>query len=271
MKYKRKSAWAVVLTLVLTLLLMGCAATLGAENRSDSSVTSENNALRISLAQNTNVSSSDVAAPFQSISGELLKTCSFPVALPTCFPSPSEGNEWIISPEVNPENFSIEIDQQSVGYTGQTHSLADWYGIMSGNIGKPAEQLLKKQFESGNIKVKKISLPDGIKGKEYIDDSNVIGGTAITWDAGQWSFFVNAYPEGSDFSTMNYANQIINTIKDSGQDLPGSQGRFYFIYNGNMPMTKIYWEVESGIWYELDMREPNDTIKILQSMRIVNS
>jgi len=217
---------------------------------------------------NTTGNSGNIAEPFQSIADELLQTCDFPVVLPTYFPSPREGNEWYLSPNTKNGALSIEIDQQPLGYTGQAHSLADWYGVIAGNVGEPSKQPLEKQFTSGNcnIAVNDISLPTGVKGMEYIDNPNAVGGTAITWEADQWSFFVTAYPDG-DFSTTNYANQIINTIKDSGQALPGSNGRFYFIYNGNMPMTEVCWEVEPSIWYEIDSREPNDVIRILQSMK----
>jgi len=253
-KYKKKSACAVALTLVLALLLTGCAAALGAANGSTGAP-----------ASNTQAENAQIAAPFESVAAELLKTCKFPVFLPTYFPSPGEGNEWSLTPEVKEGTFSIEINRQPSGYTGQARSLADWYGVLSGNVGEPSEQPLEKQFKSGgDIAVNDIALPDGIKGKEYIDDPSVAGGAAIAWEKDGWSFFVTAYPDG-DSSTINYANRIIGAI--SGQTLPGTRGKLCFIYNGNMPMTEVSWEAEPGVWYEIDSRDPNDVIKLLQSMK----
>lgn len=258
--YKTQSTLAVALALILALLLTGCATALGVADISGSGAT-----------LNTKISPSDVAAPLQSIAGDMLKTCNFPVALPTYLPSPSDGNDWSASPDVKSNTFSIEMYQLPLGDTSQARSQAEWYGVISGNVGEPSEQPVEKQFVSSNIKANDIILPNGISGKEYIDNPDVAGGTAITWEASNWSFFVSAYPENTSGSTMNYADQIINAIKDSGQTLPGSQGKFYFIYNGNMPMTEVYWDIGNGTWYELDLREPSDAIKILQSMKILDA
>ena len=256
-RYKKKSTFAI--SFALMLLLTDCAVTLGAATGSNGTI------MPVSSTKTENI---QIAAPFEYIAAELLKTCEFPIYLPTYFPAPAEGNEWTLSSNVKNDTFSIEMNRQPLGYTGQAHSLADWYGVLSGNVGEPSEQPLEKQFKSGdgNITVNEISLPDGIKGKEYVDDPKVAGSTAIAWEKDGWSFFVTAYPDG-DSSTSNYANRIIGAIKDSGQALPGSQGKLCFIYNGNMSMTEVSWEVEPGVWYGIDSRDPNDVIKLLQSMK----
>ena len=260
-KYKTKSIFLIVSLLVLLLLIAGSVSfTLKTATGAKGAIALENNV----QAENTLI-----AAPFKSIAAELSRTCEFPVFLPAYFPSPGKGNEWSLTSEVKSGTFSIEINRQPFGYTGRTHPLVDWYGIFAGNVGTPSEQPLVKQFRSDSgITVNDLSLPCGIKGKEYIADLNVAGGTAISWEKDGWSFFVNAYPTG-DSSTTNCANQIIEALKDSGQALPGSQGKFYFIYNGNMPMTEVFWEAKPNVWYELDSRDPKDVIKILQSMRII--
>jgi beta-lactamase regulating signal transducer with metallopeptidase domain len=258
MQHKKKSKWAVALMLALALLLTGCAAVLG---NAGSAVIDEN------TAQYTKAGISDIAAPLQSAAEELVKTCDFPVLLPTYLPSPSDGKEWSVSPEVKDGSFSIQLYQLPLGNTSRARSDADWYGVLSGNVGEPSEQPLETQFRTGdNITINNIRLPDEINGREYIGDPDAAGGTAITWQKDGWRFFVTAYPDGGS-STANYARQIIGAIKDSGQALTGSQGMLSFIYNGNMPMTEASWEAEPGVWYAINAREPNDVIPLLQSMK----
>lgn len=258
MQHKKKSKWAVALMLALALLLTGCAAVLG---NAGSAVIDEN------TAQSTKAGISDIAAPLQSAAEELVKTCDFPVLLPAYLPSPSEGKEWSVSSEVKNGSFSIQLYQLPLGNTSRARSDADWYGVLSGNVGEPSEQPLETQFRTGsNITINDIRLPDEINGREYIGDPDAAGGTAITWEKDGWRFFVTAYPDGGS-STANYARQIIGAIKDSGQALAGSQGMLSFIYNGNMPMTEASWEVEPGVWYAINARDPNDVIPLLQSMK----
>lgn len=57
MKYKKKSAWTVAMTLALTLLLVGCAATLGAANSSEAKKTPAGGALPAGAMQSTSASS----------------------------------------------------------------------------------------------------------------------------------------------------------------------------------------------------------------------
>ena len=179
----------------------------------------------------------------------------------------SDGKEWSASPEVKNGSFSIQLYQLPLGNASRARSDADWYGVLSGNVGEPSEQPLETQFRTGsNITINDIRLPDGINGKEYIGDPDAASGTAITWEKDGWRFFVTAYPDG-DSSTANYARQIIGAIKDSGQALAGSQGTLSFIYNGNMPMTEASWEAEPGVWYAINARDPNDVIALLQSMK----
>lgn len=214
---------------------------------------------------NTTGKSGETAEPFRFVAAELLNTCDFPVVLPEYFPSPNEGEEWSLSPEIKNGTFTIEIDQKMPGA-----ELGIYVGSISGNVGEPSAQPLEKQFESGGIAVNDISLPGGISGKEYIDNPNLVGGTAITWETRQWNFFVNAYPDNFSSSTANCTNQIINDIQDSGQALPGSQGKFYYFYIGNKPLTRIYWEVGNDVWYVLDWPDINSAIRILQSMKILD-
>lgn len=204
---------------------------------------------------------SKIVAPFQSIAAELLANCRFPVLLPTYLPEPTE-DAWTISPEIQNNSFSADIKQ------GSSDDMAGFYGTLSENISEPpSEQPNEKQFVDGGITPKTIRLSDGITGKEYVQASDVTGGTAITWKSGSWSFFVEAdYDNNPDFSAIHYAEQFIKEIKSSGQSLPGSQGKFYFL-GLNHPYTQIYWKTDKGIWYELDWnKDPIDAVKVAHSM-----
>jgi hypothetical protein len=210
-----------------------------------------------------------VVGPFQAIAGDLLNTCNFPIVLPGYLPSTPGGNEyqWSIIPDIKSDTYSIEIDQKKPEDT-----LGMYVGTVSGNIGEPAAQPLEQQFQNENVGENTISLPHGIKGTEYLLDGypNVVGSNAITWEDGSWSFFVTARP-GGDFSTRTYAEKIVNAMENSGQTLPGVQGKLYFIYNGNMPMTEIAWQNKNGVWYSLDWQDPVDALQILQNMASINN
>lgn len=256
-----KSKCKYIIILCVLLFLTGCYSNNGRTNKSIDVV--------------TNLSSSKVKRlvkaeePFGPIEDKLLKIYSFPIMLPTYLPKPEVGKRWRISPEFGTDAFEIEINQHQIGYTGEGHPIVNWYGIISGNIGKPSENPVEKQFKSDNIQSRPINLHNGIVGKEYIKYPSAFGGTAIAWETNNWSFFVQAGPEDSSGSASNFANQVIDIIENSGQVMPGLQGKFYFLYSGNMPLTEIYWEVENGVWYKLEWKGLDEAIKILQSMVIV--
>ncbi|MDR3600287.1 MAG: hypothetical protein P4L49_07380 [Desulfosporosinus sp.] len=201
-----------------------------------------------------------IVKQFQTITEDLLKICRFPIILPTYLPQPDVGLQWSISPEIKSNTFSVEIDQKSEGVPG-----AMYYGTLSENISKPSEQQEAKQFVKVHFKT--INLPNGITGKEYVLDPNVVGGTAITWESGNWVFFVSGCSGNSYGSAISFAEQVINEINNIGQTLPGSQGEFYLIFTSNKPTIEIYWVTVNGVWYELDWQgNPIEAIKVLQSM-----
>lgn len=212
---------------------------------------------------------SKIAAPFQSIAEELLATCNFPVLLPTYLPQPTV-DAWAISPEIKSDSFSVDIIQGDP----QSYGMAGYFGSLSENIGEPpSEQPMEKEFVDGGITPKTVHLPNGITGKEYVQAADMVGGTAITWKSGNWSFFVEANADDDpDCSAIGYAEQIIKEIENSGQSLLGSQGKFYFLQPGNSSATNIYWKTNNGIWYELGWdKDPIDAIRVAHSMVNVES
>jgi len=246
-----------VIVFCFLVLLTGCSSNNGKSNDASDVVASSSVAPSSSKAEDY----TKIVKQFQTITDELLNTCSFPIMLPTYLPQPDVGLQWSISPEIKSNNtFSVEIDQKSEGALG-----AMYYGTLSENISKPSEQLEAKQFVKVHFKT--INLPNGITGKEYVLDPKVVGGTAITWESGNWSFFVSGCSGDSYGSAISFAEQVMNEINNSGQTLPGSQGKFYLIFTSNKPTIEIYWVTVNGVWYELDWQgDPIEAIKVLQSM-----
>lgn len=207
-----------------------------------------------------------IATPFRPIAVKLLENSNFPIYLPRYLPSLERGKEWIIKPEVNNNSFSIEIDQHDFGGRSGTGMYA---GTFSGNVGTPLVSPLEDQFVSENTEVKAITLPNGIEGKEYIMDLDAF--RAISWEIGEWSYFVAARQDNNEDSARNYASEIIKTIGVNGLAISDSTGKLYFLYLGaNHPTIEIFWKVNDSVWYQLDWRDyPSDAIKILRSMKYI--
>ena len=209
-----------------------------------------------------------IASPFKPIAGQLLRTINFPVYVPSYLPSPYQGKKWHLNLETSKNKFTIEIDQWS---PNQRTGTGMWAGLLSGNIGSPPEQPLEKQFTTENKEVKTINFPNGVEGKEYIIDPTVNGGTGISWEIGQWSYFVAAQAGNGVDSTIGSATQITDIIGKNGQALTDFPGKLYFLYTGaNHPITEIFWQVNNSIWYRLEWQDnPSDAIKILRSMKCI--
>ncbi|AGL00010.1 hypothetical protein [Desulfoscipio gibsoniae] len=215
-------------------------------------------------------SPSKLAAPFQPISEKLLKTSNFPIFLPTYFPSPNvKDMKWSLNLKTEKNNFTIEIGKDLPPRKGVAYEA----GTLSGNVRQPDESPLEKQFESENIGISSINLPNGIKGKEFLADGypNVIGSNAITWKTDKWSFFVTASPGNGSGSTVDYAHQIVNALGKNDQGLLALPGKLSFIYTGaNHPLTEIYWKVNDFTWYCFNWSgDTKEAIQIWRSMAYI--
>ncbi|OLN32852.1 hypothetical protein [Desulfosporosinus metallidurans] len=233
---------------LLVISASGCA--------SNSTINSSDQAIKVSPQ------STPIAIPFDKIAGRLLETSDFPVFLPAYLPAPYTGEEWFLNLESSNNKFTIEIDLRSRG-----NKTGMYVGTLSGNVGNPPVSPLEKQFISENRELKTIKLTNEIECKEYIIDP--AAGKAISWESGQWGYFVAAQPDSKEGSTISYASQIINLIGGNGLALSEFPGRLYFFYTGaNHPTTEIFWKVNNSVWYQLDWRDdPSNAIKILRSMK----
>lgn len=207
-----------------------------------------------------------IATPFRPIVVKLLEASNSPIYLPAYLPPPYQGNIWHLNLEASKNKFTIEIDQWTPHESAGTGMYS---GTLSGNIENPLGSPIVEQIINEKKEVKTITLPNGIEGKEYIMDLDAY--RAISWEFGQWSYFVAARPNNSEDSTRNYASQIIKTIGGNGLGLSGSSGKLYFLDIGaNHPTTEIFWKVNDSVWYQLNWRDnPSDAIKILRSMKYI--
>lgn len=248
---------------VFPIIILAALVVLSASGCSSNPKTINSNQARNSSVQSNLISSSKLATPFNPIADKLLGTMNFPVYLPTYLPRPYQENKWHLNLETSENKFTIEIDQWT---PDQRTGTGMWAGILSGNIGTPPESPLEKQFITEYREVKTINLPNGIKGKEYTIETNA--GQAISWEIGQWSYFVAAQPGNGVDNTVNSASQIINIIGGNGLALSGSPGKLYYLYTGaNHPVTEIDWKVNDSVWYQLIWQDdPSNAIKILRSM-----
>ncbi|AFM39262.1 hypothetical protein Desaci_0185 [Desulfosporosinus acidiphilus SJ4] len=202
-----------------------------------------------------------IAEPFRPIAVKLTENSKFPIYLPSYLPPLNRGEDWIIKPEINNNSFSIEIDQHEFG---DRNGAGMYDGALFSNVGNPPESPLENQFVSEKTEVKSINLPNGITGKEYIMEQGADKG--ISWEVGQWSYFVATQPDSEVSSAKDYALQIIKTIGLNGLALSDSPGNLYFFYL-NHTFTEIYWKVNDSVWYQLVWQhDPCEAIKILRSM-----
>ena len=186
--------------------------------------------------------------------------------LPAYLPSLYQGNKWHHNFETSDNKFTIEIDQWAPDQTTGTGMYA---GTISGNIGSHQGPPTVEQMINESKEALTVNLPNGIEGKEYIEDLDFE--RLISWKNGQWSYFVAARMDNKEENARNYASEIIKTIGVNGIAFSDSPGKLYFLYLGaNHPTTEIFWQVNNSVWYQLEWQDdPSTAIKILRSMKYI--